>query len=501
MGGKIMNNKIMNFFEIGVILMVLFALVNHGLATTESSLQEENLGLSDAEFEWVPVYGDGSHTIVGNEIVLHEVPQLVRLEIHVSDWSPNLLKTLQTTVDSAGYSNGIGGNLVPLGWPGSPEDGCFIDTSKPNYVFTGMSAIDAVHTGDLDYMWGATLLFGSKADDDQTYYLGTLILNVPSNGEGDYLIDFISGSSNTFMKDDMDQFILPLTLTPAVITIDDSSNDPPNPPSIPSGPISGVVGVSYSYSTSTTDPDGDYIRYGWDWDGDNIVDEYSSLMSSGSIDTRSHTWSSAGIYNVKVKAEDEHDAVSGFSTPLTVTITNQPPNKPSTPSGKTNGKAGEIYQYSSSTTDPDDDHVSYFFDWGDGSDSGWTDPISSGEIIVESHIWNEQGDYQVKVKARDTYFSESEWSDPLVVSMLKSKTFEPQELFMDGNIGLMIVIGEFIEGETTFSGHFSFMIFIGIVDGEFEFYTVRDEEMLLDKSLIRFDILTTSKIIIVILAE
>ncbi len=97
-----MKKKIRNFFETGVILTILFALVIQGVATTESTLSEEILGFFDAEFEWVPVYGDGLHTIVGDEIVLHEVPQLVTLEICVSGWSPVLLKTLQATVDSAG---------------------------------------------------------------------------------------------------------------------------------------------------------------------------------------------------------------------------------------------------------------------------------------------------------------------------------------------------------------------------------------------------------------
>ena len=45
------------------------------------------------------------------------------------------------------------------------------------------------------------------------------------------------------------------------------------------------------------------------------------------------------------------------------------------------------------------------------------------------------------------------------------------------------------------------MLFIGFVDGEFKFYTVHDEIMVLEKSLIQKEILITSKIIIVIVAE
>jgi hypothetical protein len=147
-------------------------------------------------------------------------------------------------------------------------------------------------------------------------------------------------------------------------------------------------------------------------------------MSSGSTDTRSHSWSLIGTYNVKVKAKDQNGALSGFSDALTVTITsgeNQPPNKPSVPTGTVNGKAGKTYTYSSTTTDPDGDQIQYLFDWGDGQTSPWTTPVNSGQPGSASHSWS-QGNYQIKVKARDVpNFVESPWSDPLSISMPKSK--------------------------------------------------------------------------------
>ena len=217
-------------------------------------------------------------------------------------------------------------------------------------------------------------------------------------------------------------------------TYGSEENNPPNTPNKPSGPTSGSVGVSYSYSTSTTDPDGDKIQYGWDWDGDSIVDEYSSLMNSGSTDTRSHTWTYSGTFNIKVKAKDEHNTLSGFSPVHTVTITsglNQPPNKPSTPNGTINGKTGVTYQYTSSTTDPEGDTISYVFDWGDGSTSAWTAPVPSGDTVTASHIWTTQGNYVIKVKARDIPdFQESEWSDSLPITM--PYTYKPPLLlFLD----------------------------------------------------------------------
>ncbi|MCD6108537.1 MAG: hypothetical protein J7J89_03585, partial [Thermoplasmata archaeon] len=56
-------------------------------------------------------------------------------------------------------------------------------------------------------------------------------------------------------------------------------------------------------------------------------------------------------------------------------------------------------------------------DWGDGTNSGWLGPYNSGETVEASHSWSEKGEYSIKVKAKDINGLESEWSDPLVISM------------------------------------------------------------------------------------
>jgi len=93
---------------------------------------------------------------------------------------------------------------------------------------------------------------------------------------------------------------------------------------------------------------------------------------------------------------------------------NRPPNKPNTPSGTRSGETGNTYTYSTSTTDPDGDSIEYWFDWDDGKNSGWTTSSAS-------HTWNQDGTYDVRVKAKDSHGKESEWSDSLRVSMPKYK--------------------------------------------------------------------------------
>jgi hypothetical protein len=64
----------------------------------------------------------------------------------------------------------------------------------------------------------------------------------------------------------------------------------------------------------------------------------------------------------------------------------------------------------------------------------------------------------------------------------------------------IFVIGDFTETDTQYTGHFSFLLFVGIVDGEFVFITVQDEILVLNKNEIVREIIITSKLIIAITA-
>jgi len=109
---------------------------------------------------------------------------------------------------------------------------------------------------------------------------------------------------------------------------------------------------------------------------------------------------------------------------------NYPPEKPEKPTGTSTGEPGVEYTFTSSCIDPDDNKLYYQFAWGDGNDSGWMGPYESGETVSANYTWKSKGTYPVKVKTMDfigpdiyDYGMESEWSDPLSVSMLKSKPY------------------------------------------------------------------------------
>ncbi|UCF12823.1 MAG: PKD domain-containing protein [Thermoplasmatales archaeon] len=106
-----------------------------------------------------------------------------------------------------------------------------------------------------------------------------------------------------------------------------------------------------------------------------------------------------------------------FSDPsLCIEKISDKPNKPDTPEGPASGEIGVEYNYSTSTVDPNSDLVKFCFDWDDGPVS-WTDWVGSGEEASLNHIWQTPGTYEVKVKARDEYGLDSEWSNSLLVTI------------------------------------------------------------------------------------
>jgi len=98
---------------------------------------------------------------------------------------------------------------------------------------------------------------------------------------------------------------------------------------------------------------------------------------------------------------------------------NQRPTAPLI-NGPTNGKAGIEYDYTFTATDPDDDDVYYYIDWGDDTFEKWIGPYSSGKEVIVGHSWSKEGIYTIKARAKDIHGTIGDWGT-LEVTMPRNK--------------------------------------------------------------------------------
>jgi hypothetical protein len=123
-----------------------------------------------------------------------------------------------------------------------------------------------------------------------------------------------------------------------------------------------------------------------------------------------------------------------------------PPEKPIKPSGPTVGKVGVLYDYSTSTTDPNGDMVKYGWDWNsDKVVDEWTSFYPSGATVTTSHSWEKMGINKIRVRAENTVGTQSEWSNPRLVIMpkMQQKYIDLQTIYNSLNLKFKTIFTSF----------------------------------------------------------
>jgi len=108
---------------------------------------------------------------------------------------------------------------------------------------------------------------------------------------------------------------------------------------------------------------------------------------------------------------------------------NNPPNPPVI-TGPQTGNIDEIIVYKFYISDPDVDDQLFQLEINFGDeliiercDTGECKPWRNGETVEIEYIWRETGIYNITARVMDVYGEWSDWSDPLVVSMPKIKSY------------------------------------------------------------------------------
>lgn len=86
--------------------------------------------------------------------------------------------------------------------------------------------------------------------------------------------------------------------------------------------------------------------------------------------------------------------------------------------GPSQGDVGSCLDFTFVTTDPENQQVYYWVEWGDGTHDEWVGPCASGVPVSISHTWSNQGNYSITAKAKNTLGTQSGWSTPFPVTIM-----------------------------------------------------------------------------------
>jgi PKD domain len=155
-------------------------------------------------------------------------------------------------------------------------------------------------------------------------------------------------------------------------------------------------------------------------------DNYSPFSNNPYENSGELLWNTTpypnGEYTLVIEAQDSDGLVCIDNCTFQINndveqLINNAPLRPDQPFGKVYNRMGQEYSYTTRTTDPDGNLVYYLWDWGDGNLSGWLGPCHSGVNCEAHHTWIKVGTYNIIVKAKDGYGTESVWSVPLSVTI------------------------------------------------------------------------------------
>lgn len=173
-------------------------------------------------------------------------------------------------------------------------------------------------------------------------------------------------------------------LTPFSITVE-STSAPNMPPEIDGSPATNVIaGKNYSFTPSGSDPDGDRLMYsivnkpGWAT-FDSVSGSLSGVPGTGSIGTYA---------NIAITVSDGVLSSSLPAFAITVAATNSAPQITGSPD--TSVTVGQNYRFAPTTTDVDDDQLTFNIQ----NKPGWAQFNTSTGILSSTPQAGDVGSYE-----------------------------------------------------------------------------------------------------------
>jgi hypothetical protein len=180
----------------------------------------------------------------------------------------------------------------------------------------------------------------------------------------------------------------------------ETENNPPYEPTNPYPENNSVdVDVETNLGWIGSDPDGDEVIYDIYFGTTNPPLKIASNQTETTFEPGTMDYNTT--YYWRIVAWDYYIPCTEGPIWTFITHVNQPPEPPII-DGPNSGKPGNEYGYSFNVTDPEEDPVMYFIDWGDNT-SEWTGYNASSTEVIVSHTWSNDGTYNITAKAQDIY--------------------------------------------------------------------------------------------------
>lgn len=153
----------------------------------------------------------------------------------------------------------------------------------------------------------------------------------------------------------------------------------------------------------------------------------SQIDNTGSYVWNTTTVPDGTLYLIGISAIDEFLNIGSDTSDYTFSINNFALGYPQI-SGPTQGGNGIPLVFTAVYADSTGDQLYYKWDWGDGNQSIWFGPYLSDVAIATSYEWAYDGNYSVRVKAKNTNGIETVWSSVHLISIAEQVNFSNMRL-------------------------------------------------------------------------
>lgn len=251
-----------------------------------SGITSNEICIAEIKFKAIGSNGSSCDLIIKESEILNAAPEPVEILHVISNGKATIL-----TNDS---SDDGSGNITPIAPIADASLSQRQGTINFLIIFNGSKSYDP--DGNITgYRWD----FNNDGNFD-TYWSNNPTATYIYTKAGEYIVKLE-------VKDDdgqKDNDTIRIKIT--------QPNKNPLAPTIVDGIRSGTLNIDYTFTVVSQDPDGDNIRYIFNWD-DNTENTITSYVKNNTKINTTHNWSKAGIYIIKLQAEDINHGKSGYT--------------------------------------------------------------------------------------------------------------------------------------------------------------------------------------------